>query len=226
MKKKIRIQKYLSNKGICSRRKAEEFILKGYIYLNGEVVTELGTTCDPLNDSVKLSSEANELLATFSYIKYYKPRGIVTHSKQDGEKEIKDIIDFKYRHCAPIGRLDKESEGLILLTDDGVFAKKCLNHETPHARQYTIKVSKPLSDEAILELESGMMILGKKTKPCSIKKITPLTYQVTLYEGKNRQIRRMIQKVGNMVMKLKREQFGPINIGSLKPNEVAVINKF
>ena len=94
MSNKVRLQKYLSNQGLCSRRKAEEFILKGYVRLNGNVVTTLGTTCDPVNDHVELSTEAKAILSKFSYIKYYKPKGIVTHSAQEGEKEIADIFNY------------------------------------------------------------------------------------------------------------------------------------
>ena len=226
MSTKVRLQKYLSNQGLCSRRKAEEFILKGYVRLNGEVVTTLGTTCDPSNDHVELSAEAKAILSKFSYIKYYKPKGIVTHSAQEGEKEIADVIDPKFRHCAPIGRLDKDSEGLILLTDDGVFAKNCLNHINPHQRDYLIKVSKPLTDDMIDEIEEGMIILGKKALPCSIQMLAPLRYKISLFEGKNRQVRRMIQKVGNMVMSLKRVKFGPIKLGNLEPNQVKIIEPF
>jgi pseudouridine synthase len=226
MSKQVRLQKYLSNKGLCSRRKAEEFILKGYVRLNGEVVTQLGTTCDPAADKVELSEEAKSILSQFSYIKYYKPKGVVTHSAQQGEQEIADIIDSKFKHCAPIGRLDKDSEGLILLSDDGVFAKNCLNHTTPHQRDYLIKVSKPLTEEMIDEIEEGMIILGKKTLPCSIEMLAPLRYKISLFEGKNRQVRRMILKVGNMVMSLKRVQFGPIKLGDLAPNQVQSINPF
>lgn len=226
MSKQVRIQKYLSNQGLCSRRKAEEFILKGYVRLNGEVVTQLGTTCDPVTDNVELSAEANSILSKFSYIKYYKPKGVVTHSPQAGEQEIADIIDPKFKHCAPIGRLDKDSEGLILLSDDGIFAKNCLTHTTPHQRDYLIKVSKPLTEDMIDEIEEGMLILGKKTLPCTIQMLAPLRYKITLFEGKNRQVRRMVQKVGNMVMSLKRVQFGPIKLDDLAPNQAKLIKPF
>ena len=139
---------------------------------------------------------------------------------------IHDILDPEYRHCAPIGRLDKDSEGLILLSDDGVFAKTCLQHENPHQRVYIIKVSKPLSEEMIRQCEEGIMLSGKLTKPCVIKTLAPLRYEIELYEGKNRQIRRMIHHVGNMVMSLKRIQFGPVCLDDMKPNDVRHIHAF
>ena len=222
----MRIQKYLSQQGICSRRQAEKFIDNGWIFVNGECIKEKGIQIDPENDKIHLSDEAETLLKQFTYIKYYKPRGIITHSPQSNEKEIKDMIDPKYRHCFPIGRLDKDSEGLILLTDDGQFAKRCLSHENPHRRDYIITVSKPLTREMIRKCETGIMILGAKTKPCKLKEINKTTYKISLYEGKNRQIRRMIQKVGSKVVTLKRVQFGPILLGGLQENTLEEIQAF
>ena len=120
-----RIQKLLSEQGVCSRRQAEAFIQAGHVYINGTVVTDPATKIDPETATITLDSQAQSLLNQRTYIKYYKPRGIVTHSPQAGEKAIQDMIDSSMSHYAPIGRLDKDSEGLILLSDDGVFAKKC-----------------------------------------------------------------------------------------------------
>lgn len=222
----MRIQKFLSQKNICSRREAEAFIEKGWIYVNDVQVTEKGQKIDPEKDNISLSDNAKKILTKRTYIKYYKPRGIITHSPGSNEQSIHDIIDSKYTHCFPIGRLDKDSEGLILLTDDGLFAKKCLSDKNPHRRDYVITVSKRLTVEMIRKCERGLMILGKKTKPCEIKELKNNTYQITLYEGKNRQIRRMIQKVGSMVMTLKRIRFGPVTLGNMTPNEVTIIKPF
>ena len=222
----MRIQKFLSEKNICSRRQAEMFIEKGWIYLNGSKVEKKGQLMDPENDSIELSEDAKKILAKRTYIKYYKPRGIITHSPGHDEQCIHDIIDPQYKHCFPIGRLDKDSEGLILLTNDGVFAKQCLSNTVPHQRDYIISVSKALTAEMVRKCERGMMILGKKTKPCKLKLIKHKVYQITLYEGKNRQIRRMIQKVGSRVLTLKRIRFGPVLLANLQPNEVQTITPF
>ncbi len=222
----MRIQKFLSQQNICSRRQAETFIEQGWIYVNDVQITEKGHKIDPEKDTVRLVEEAKQILAKRTYLKYYKPRGIITHSPDSDEKSIHDIIDPAYKHCFPIGRLDKDSEGLILLTDDGLFTKACLDDKKPHRRDYVITVSKQLTPEMMRKCEQGMMILGKKTKPCKIKELKKNTYQLTLYEGKNRQIRRMIQKVGSMVMTLKRIQFGPISLGGMTPNSVMVITPF
>ena len=225
MAESIRIQKYLANKGLCSRRQAEKWIDKGWVLLNGIPVNEQGVKIDPDQDCVEITAEAQQETASSIIVKYYKPRGIVTHSPVGDEQCIADIIEPRYKHLAPIGRLDKESEGLILLTNDGVFAKDCLDNVRPHSRVYEIKVSKPMTDSMIEQCENGLVILGKKTRPCKVEMLAPLRYEVTLYEGKNRQIRRMLQHVGNMVVRLKRLAFGQAKLGNLKPNECKEIYK-
>ena len=225
MSNEIRIQKYLSQAGICSRRKAEEFIKNGQVLVNGTPVTELGCKIDPTKDHVSLHKSARQSLSSCQYICYYKPKGIVTHSPQEGETCIHDIIDPAYRHLAPIGRLDKDSEGLIILTDDGVFAKTCLSHESPYERNYLIRVSKDLSPLMIQTIEDGIPLLGQKTKPCKLEKLSPHRYIITLYEGKNRHIRRIIQKVGSMVTDLKRISFGPLKLGDMRPEEIRPFHK-
>ena len=211
----IRIQKYLSQQGICSRRKAEEFILKGWVLLNGEVLTELGVSIDPDHDHVELTKEANNEINSFIYLLVNKPRGIVTNNPTSSEKEIKSILPKQYQHLSAIGRLDKESEGLILFTNDGIFAKKMLDHNNPHRREYLIKVNKPLTDTDLDDIRDGMFLSDYKLKPCEIDRLSPLKYRICLYEGKNRQIRRMIQKVGSHVVFLQRLSFSSYHLDML-----------
>jgi pseudouridine synthase len=219
----IRIQKYLSEQGICSRRQAERFIDLGYVLVNGTVVTEQGCKIDPDHDTVTLSNEAKQQISQFSYIMFNKPRGIVTHSAQEGERAIRDILPERYKTLAPIGRLDKDSCGLILLTNDGIFAKRCLQSNNPHKRLYDIKVSKPLSDDDIKTLEEGILILGSITKPCVVTRLNPYNYRIELIEGKNRQIRRMMLKISNSVVYLNRIQFGKLRLNDLMPGDVKEI---
>jgi 23S rRNA pseudouridine2604 synthase len=221
-----RIQKVLSEQGICSRRQAEAFIEAGYIQVNGTTIQNPATKINPNEDNITLDPKAQEILTKRTTIKYYKPRGIVTHSAQEEETAIIDIIDPAYKKLAPIGRLDKDSEGLLLLSDDGVFAKRCLQHEKPFSREYEVHVSKPLTTDMIQKCETGLTLFGKKTKPCCIQKCGPRKYRFTMIEGKNRQIRRMVQKVGSAVTKLQRIRFGPIHVGELKPNQVEIIQTF
>lgn len=213
-----RVQKYLSEKGILSRRKAEEALQKGLIKINGKVVTELGTKIDPQIDTVEV--DASLLNKTYTYLSYFKPRGVVTNCPQEDEKEITDLLPEKFKHLNSIGRLDKASEGLILLTDDGVFANKLLNKGTHYKRVYKVRTNETLSISEIEQLEKGVTILdGVLTKPCIIIPKEPKAYIFEMTEGKNRQIRRMIETTGKWVSHLKRLQFGPLNLNTLKPGE-------
>lgn len=216
MSKPIRIQKYLSEKGLCSRRKAEQYIQKGWVTVNGETVRVLGTTIDPDKDTVALSDKVQKEKDNQQYIALYKPRGIVTNLPQGREKEIRDIIPSEYQALSAIGRLDKESEGLILLTDDGVFTKKLLQGDPPHERTYHVTIDMPLNMGIISQFEKGMALFGGMTKPIKVDRVGDLKYSLTMIEGKNRQIRRMMQKVGRTVLELKRFQYGPYNLSDLK----------
>ena len=215
----IRIQKYLSQQGLLSRRKAEEYIQKGWIYVNQEKVSDLGTKINPEVDVITFSDSLNELLSKYKYIIYNKPRGIVTNCPQNNEKEIKDLLPKKYQHLSAIGRLDKDSEGLILLTDDGIFSKICLSETDPHEREYLVWVKYKMTDNMKSIMESGMIILGAKTKPVKIQLKSSRLFSITMKEGKNRQIRRMVLNVNNHVVRLKRIRFGNLLLDDLGPNE-------
>jgi 16S rRNA U516 pseudouridylate synthase RsuA-like enzyme len=152
---RCRIQKYLSEKGICSRRKAEEWILNGWISINGLVVRELGTQLDPEFDDVSINSKATDQRTTT--IAYHKPRGIVTNCPLQGEREVKEFLPKSLQHLSSIGRLDKDSEGLILFTDDGVLAKYYLDSKNPHEREYLVWVHKEIEPEQIQILEDGIV---------------------------------------------------------------------
>lgn len=216
MGKLIRIQKYLSETGVCSRRKAELYIQKGWVKVNGETVRVLGTTIDPDRDQVTLSDKVQKERLSYQYVALYKPRGIVTNLPQGKEREIRDILPDKYKRLSAIGRLDKESEGLILLTDDGVFTKKLLQGKPPHKRVYHVTLDMPLNRVILAKFEKGMPLFGKTTQPVVIDRLGDLVYSLTMIEGKNRQIRRMMQKVGRTVLELKRVQYGPYSLNDLK----------
>lgn len=216
MGKQIRIQKYLSEKGICSRRKAESYIEKGWVKVNGETVRVLGSTIDPDRDTVTVSEKVNKERASYVYLAVYKPRGIVTNLPQNREKEIRDILPNQYKHLSAVGRLDKESEGLILLTDDGVFTRKMLQGNPPHKRTYHVTIDMPLNAGIVSQFEKGMPLFGGMTKPVKVDRVSGLTYALTLVEGKNRQIRRMMQKVGREVIDLVRIQYGPYVLADLR----------
>jgi 23S rRNA pseudouridine2604 synthase len=212
MKEPMRLQKYLSQQGILSRRKAEECIQKGWIKVNGKVVTQMGTTVIPGRDVVEVMEAVDQLRQSFTTIAFYKPRGIVTNLPQKGETEIRDLLPLQYKKLSPVGRLDKESEGLIILTDDGILAKKLLDHHRPHEREYEVSVDIPLIRSQIDRLMGGVVILGDKTQPLHIERISEYTYRFTMVEGKNRQIRRMLKLVGREVTRLVRVRFGKLKL--------------
>ncbi|OGI12055.1 MAG: hypothetical protein A2Y40_07825 [Candidatus Margulisbacteria bacterium GWF2_35_9] len=215
----MRIQKYLSSEGILSRRKTEEYLLKGWIKVNGEVVTEPGRKIDPEKDIVELSEELIQLKQDYRYIKVYKPRGIFTNLPSEGEKEVLDLLPEEYKNLHSVGRLDKDSEGLILFTNDGIFAKQFLNTQDLHEREYIVVVNIEITDEIITQLEEGVFLKGKKTLPSKVVLINSNEFHFILKEGRNRQIRKMINKVGGEVIRLIRIRIGNIVLDNLKPGD-------
>ncbi len=211
---KIRIQKHLSAQNILSRRKTEEYLQKGWIKVNGEVVTQLGYLIDPETDVITLGEPILEKKAAYTYLAFNKPRGIVSNCPDPSETEIRDLLPPRYRHLSTIGRLDKESEGLILLTDDGIFAKHLLTH--PHEREYLVGVNAEFTQEMAATLEAGVVIESYQTLPVQIKILEPNCFMIRMKEGKNRQIRRMVRTVGLTVTRLKRFRFGTVRLDRLE----------
>ncbi len=213
----MRLQKFLSEQGICSRRKGETYILEGKVKVNGITVTELGVKIDPDRDIVELDPSISTTKHT--YIAFFKPRGIVTNCPVDGEQDIRSLLPKNLAHVHSIGRLDKDSEGLILLTDDGIFAKKLLDPNHPFPKDYLVWVNATFTQEMADKLEDGITIFGRKTKPCQIKILDECYFKIILNEGKNRQIRRMVQEVDRFVVRLKRVCYGPIRLDKLPRGE-------
>ncbi len=212
----IRLQKFLASAGICSRRKGEEYIKNGRVKVNGKIVTELGTKVDPLNDQIELNGNKIELNQDLIYIALHKPRGYIASCTRNraGEKIVLDLLDIP-RRIYPVGRLDKDSTGLLLLTNDGKLHHRLLHPSFDHEKEYEVTVDRPLADGALQKLEQGLTILGTKTRPAKITRLSARRFRIILQEGKNRQIRRMIRKVGARVSKLKRVRVANIKIGRL-----------
>ncbi|PZM85673.1 rRNA pseudouridine synthase [Candidatus Gracilibacteria bacterium] len=223
MEEKIRLQKYLSQAGICSRRKAEEYIEKGLIKVNGEIA-QIGQSVIPGVDKVELLEKAVEEQKKLVYYKLNKPRGIVTTCAQNGETNIIDVIDVKER-VFPIGRLDKDTTGLILLTNDGRLANFLMHPRYEHQKEYIVEVFGAITDEALEKMSSGLFILGSYTKKAKIKRISSGKFFITITEGRNRQIRRMVEKVGFRVKKLKRIRIENIELGNLGIGEYKHLSK-
>jgi 23S rRNA pseudouridine2605 synthase len=210
----LRLQKFLSSAGYCSRRRGEVHIQAGRVRVNGDVVTALGTKVDPEKDRVEVNGQVLTIEQTPIYIALNKPRSYVTTCDQKNEKIVVDLVDIPER-IYPVGRLDKDSTGLLLLTNDGNLHHHLLHPSFDHEKEYVVSVAAPISDAAITKLEKGVTILGEKTRPAMIKRLSPQRFIIQLKEGKNRQIRRMVKKMGNRVIALKRIRVANIRLGDL-----------
>lgn len=200
---KVRINKFLSQAGFCSRREADKFILDERVTING-IVAKMGEKIDP-NDDIsvdgeRISKKSNKKI----YIILNKPKGIVCTTDSGVEKN--NIIDYVNhpKRIFPIGRLDKTSEGLIFLTNDGDIVNKILRAKNKHEKEYHVTVDKPITHEFIQQMSKGVPILNTVTRPCEIKRIKDYEFKIILTQGLNRQIRRMCEYLGYRVKKLKR----------------------
>ncbi|MCD5385265.1 rRNA pseudouridine synthase [Candidatus Gracilibacteria bacterium] len=217
MEEKIRIQKYLSQSGVCSRRKAEEYIERGLVKVNGQIA-KIGESIIAGKDEVVLLNKAIEEQKKFVYYKLNKPRGIETTCAQHNKKNIVDIMDIKER-VFPIGRLDKDTTGLILMTNDGRLANFLMHPKYEHSKEYIVETFGSIDDKQLDSMRKGLYILGKITNKASISRISSGRFSIILTEGRNRQIRRMVEKVGSRVKKLKRIRIENILLGKMKIGE-------
>ena len=200
---KVRINKFLSQAGFCSRREADKFILDERVTING-IVAKMGEKIDP-NDDIsvdgeRISKKPNKKI----YIILNKPKGIVCTTDSGVEKN--NIIDYVNhpKRIFPIGRLDKTSEGLIFLTNDGDIVNKILRAKNKHEKEYHVTVDKPITHEFVQQMSKGVPILNTVTRPCEIKRVKDYEFKIILTQGLNRQIRRMCEYLGYRVKKLKR----------------------
>lgn len=231
MDKKIRINKFLSQKGFCSRREADKFILDERVTING-VIAKMGEKIDPEDDvsvdGERISKKINKKI----YIILNKPKGIVCTTDSSVEKDnIIDYINYPKR-IFPIGRLDKTSEGLIFLTNDGDIVNKILRAKNKHEKEYHVTVDKPINNDFVKKMSKGVPILNTVTRPCEIKRIKEYEFKIILTQGLNRQIRRMCEHFGYRVKKLKRIRIMNINLDIpvgewryFKDNEISELNK-
>jgi len=211
----MRLQKYLSAAGFCSRRKGEQLILSGLVKVNGVAITALGTKIDPEHDVVEVEGNKIESKDDLIYIALNKPKGYVTTCRRENNKIVLDLVDIPQR-IYPVGRLDKDSSGLLLLTNDGSLHNILSHPSFDHEKEYEVTVKWPITDKALDKMKEGLFLMGSKTRPAEISRISPEHFNITLKEGRNRQIRRMVVKVGNKVLKLKRIRISDIKLGNLK----------
>lgn len=214
-----RLQKIMAGSGVASRRKAEEIIASGRVTLNGRVVTEQGTKADPERDEVCVDGKPLKKQERLVYYLLNKPKGYVTTvSDPEGRPTVMDLLPQRGERVYPVGRLDYASEGLLLMTNDGALAARLMNAGPHVPKAYRVKVGGKPDERAIARLRAGVMIAledGRrvKTSPAKIRLVEDGAnpwYEVVLIEGRNRQIRRMFERVGHHVEKIKRVQLGPL----------------
>lgn len=211
-----RLQKFLASAGIDSRRKCEELIIDGRIKVNGITVTELGTKIDPEKDVVEYRNKRILTSQKKLYIKFNKPAGYITSCRRFEGPTIFDLLKDIKQRVYPIGRLDKESSGLLLLTNDGDLALKLSHPRYEHEKEYEVEAQFTLSDGQIQTMRNGVNLVEGKTLPAEIKKTGRNSFKIIIHEGKNRQIRRMLRAVNNKVLTLKRIRISNVTLGKLK----------
>ncbi len=220
----MRVNKYISEAGICSRREADELLLAGRVTINGEVVTTGAKALE--GDEVRVDGEIVKpriLAATPAakravYIALNKPVGITCTTDQSVSGNIVDFVDHPQR-IFPIGRLDKDSEGLILLTSNGDIVNEILRAENNHEKEYLVAVNKPVTDEFLAGMARGVRIHGQMTKPCRTRKIAKFGFGIVLTQGLNRQIRLMAAAFGYRVTQLRRVRIVNVKLAHLKPGQ-------
>jgi 23S rRNA pseudouridine2605 synthase len=216
-----RLQKIISTAGVTSRRKAEALIREGRVTVNGQVITELGTKADPAKDHIKVNGKLLRLELQRVYLMLNKPKNCVTTMRDpEGRPTVMQYLKRIKERIYPVGRLDYHSEGLLLLTNDGEFSNAILTggHDAP--KTYLVKINGVPKEADLDKLREGILLDGRKTQPAEIRRlqhgVANPWFEVTLVEGRQNQIRRMFQRLGFLVEKLKRVRIGPLELGPLK----------
>lgn len=237
MEDKIRLQKFLADAGVASRRKAEELIAAGKVRVNGEIAG-IGAKVDPAKDTVAVGGKKIRRETRFVYYMLNKPRGYVTTMSDEKDRKcVAELLKGIDARVYPVGRLDRDSEGLLLVTNDGEFANAMM-HPSRHIRKvYRVSVRPAVTDDQITVLTSSLMIDGRLTMPAEVRVVTRETdksvLEIVLFEGRNRQIRRLCDEAGLETLRLKRLSVGQLDLGRLKvgeyraltPQEVALLKR-
>lgn len=220
----IRINKYLSEAGVCSRREADRLIKEGRVSINGSHAL-LGSVVSE-GDEVRVDEQPIEGSAKKVLIAFNKPRGIVCTTKDPKSKDV-NIVEYinHPERIFPVGRLDKDSEGLILLSNDGDLSNKIMKARNYHEKEYEVEVDKPFDDEFIKKMSEGVPILDTVTRRCKLKRTGKMSFNIILTQGLNRQIRRMCEYFGYKVVKLKRIRIMNIKLDNLKSGTYRNITK-
>lgn len=226
---KVRLQKYMAENGIASRRKSEELIAAGKVRVNGKIAA-VGDKVDPKHDKVTVSGKRVVKVKKNVYIMLHKPRGFITTMHDEmGRKCVAELIQDVPERVYPVGRLDRESEGLLLLTNDGEFAN-ALTHPSRHVpKTYRVTVRPDVTQEQLAAFENGIEIDGRPTLPAEVRVLDKqegrVVLEVVIYEGRNRQIRKMCEALGLEVARLKRTKIGSLKLGMLKQGEYRYLSE-
>ena len=209
----IRLNKYIASSGLCSRREADTLIESGKVTINGETAVQGSKVMD--SDIVLVNGRKVTPDDDMVYIAFNKPLGVTCTTDKRDPSNIIDYIGFDER-IFPVGRLDKNSSGLILLTNDGSIVNKLLRAENGHEKEYLVTVNRPYDKNFLRSMESGVPVLGQLTLPCKLKPSGDKSFKIILHQGLNRQIRRMCEYLGYKVTRLKRIRFMNIELGGLE----------
>ncbi|MEI5992592.1 pseudouridine synthase [Candidatus Enterococcus mansonii] len=225
-----RLQKVIAHAGIASRRKAEEYIVNGRVKVNGKIIRELGTQVGK-NDKVEVD-DVPIYKEEYGYYLFYKPKGVISAVSDDkGRKVVTDFFSHIKERIYPVGRLDYDTSGLLLLTNDGEFSQKLTHPSHEIDKVYVAKVKGLAKKHDLLPLTKGIKIEGYKTAPAAFQivsvdlKTNTSIVELTIHEGRNHQVKKMLQSVGYPVQKLKREKYGDLTLKGLRPGEYRNLNK-
>ncbi|MBP9717856.1 rRNA pseudouridine synthase [Candidatus Gracilibacteria bacterium] len=220
----LRLNKYLADRGVASRRKCDEYIAQGMIKINGVVVTELGTKVDTEKDTVEVAPQLQLIKAELKYYVVNKPVGYVCSVTGPEEPKVTELVKDIPARLFPVGRLDKLTSGLLIMTNDGQFAYELTHPKFEKEKEYVVKVREKVTDEKLRLLRERFFIKGKLTQPPDIQLASPHLFHVILHEGRNRQIRRMCERTGLTIEKLKRIRIAKLVLGNIDAGQYKELN--
>ncbi len=222
----MRINKFLAQSGLGSRRKVEELIKSGLIFVNDEQCRDLSTQISTGSDVVRFRNKILKLEDEKIYLMLNKPKGyLVTQYDEHGRRTIYDLLPRQYKNLNYIGRLDYNSQGLLILTNDGELNQEIAKPKNKIPKKYEVIINSNLTQENIQQLQTGVMIDGAKTMPAKISNVKDNRFTITIYEGKKRQIRLMIQSLGSEVLELKRIRIGALELGDLETGRYKLLDE-
>ena len=210
----IRLQKFLAKAGICSRREGENYIAAGRVRVNNEIVTTAGIKVDPEKDSIMVDNKPVWLKERPVYIMLNKPKGYISSCRHGEEAIVLDLVDVKER-VFPVGRLDKDSTGLLIMTNDGRIHHRLAHPSFDHEKEYVVEARREIADSDLKRLARGIVLDGKITRPAIVTHETRTRFRITLREGRKRQIRRMVEAIGNEVRGLHRVRMAGLKLEDL-----------